>query len=107
MSDSSLILLGKRVREIRIKRSISQEKLSELSGISSRHISEMERGESNPSYQVLNKIARSLDIDLIELFDFGHQKEPDELRKNLSELIASLEDDKLRFAYRIIKKLSE
>lgn len=107
MSDSGLILLGKRVREVRTKRNISQEKLAELSGISSRHISEMERGESNPSYQVLEKVAGALQVDLIDFFDYGHQKGPDELRKILSELIASFEGDKLRLAYRIIKNLAE
>ena len=72
MNDNSLILLGKRIRELRVKHGLSQEKLSELSGISSRHISEMERGESNPSFQVMEQLTFALGVSMKEFFDFEH-----------------------------------
>lgn len=107
MSSESLVLLGKRIREIRVKRGLSQEKLSELCGISSRHISEMERGESNPSFQVLEQITMSLGIALPELLHFEHQNSSDQLREKLVVMIRSLDDERLRLAYRLVQALGE
>lgn len=107
MSSESLVLLGKRIREIRVKRGLSQEKLSELCGISSRHISEMERGESNPSYQVLEQVTDALGIRVQELLDKGHQDSPAQLREKLGVMIAALDDEHLRLAYRLVRTLGE
>ena len=107
MNNNSLILLGKRVRELRVKQELTQEKLSEICKISSRHISEIERGESNPSYQVLEQLADALDISVVEFFNFKHQKNEDELRKEMTRMIEGLTGERLRLTYRVMKDLAE
>jgi transcriptional regulator with XRE-family HTH domain len=59
----------KRTRERRKGRDISQERLAELADIHENHVRRIERGEANPSFLVLLRIARALGVkpsDLIE-----------------------------------------
>lgn len=59
--------IGKSIGEYRKKRSVSQEKLAEDVGISRSYLSEIERGERNPSFSVIRKIADSLNASIEEL----------------------------------------
>lgn len=53
---------GQVIRELRLERNLSQEKLSELSGLDRSYVSEIERGEKTASIRTLFKIAIGLDI---------------------------------------------
>ena len=50
------------------KLNLTQEKLSELLGISSDYLSEIERGKRTPSFKRLDLIASVLNIDVYKLF---------------------------------------
>lgn len=54
--------LGKRVRELRQEANLTQEKLSELTGLDRTYISGIERGVRNPSLRNIEKIAKSLEV---------------------------------------------
>lgn len=67
-SDTAMLKsLGKRIRELRNERGLSQEKLAELAGIHENHVRRIEGGTANPSYVVLVKLARALKVTLPEL----------------------------------------
>jgi transcriptional regulator with XRE-family HTH domain len=51
---------GQVVRDLRIERKLSQEKLSELSGLDRSYVSEIERGEKTASIRTLVKLAEGL-----------------------------------------------
>ena len=53
MPDERLVTLGRGLREARKRRGLSQEQLSELTGVSTRHIGGIENAEINPSFEVL------------------------------------------------------
>jgi len=55
------------IRQYRAKQKISQEKLSELTGISQQHISNIENEQVNPSIEVLLEIANALKITINDL----------------------------------------
>ena len=61
-------LIGNRIRELRRKRSWSQEQLGNLVGFSQSKISKIERGDWD-SLSDLRLIARALDVRLKELID--------------------------------------
>lgn len=65
--DAVLRLFGDRVREIRTRKAVSQERLSELAGLHRTYVSLIERGERNVTLITINKIAQALDVDLAEL----------------------------------------
>ncbi|MEX2345301.1 MAG: helix-turn-helix transcriptional regulator [Balneolaceae bacterium] len=58
---------GQVVRDMRLERKLSQEKLSELSGLDRSYVSEIERGEKTASIRTLVKLAEGLGISLSSL----------------------------------------
>jgi transcriptional regulator with XRE-family HTH domain len=60
-------LFGTSLREIRKRRSLSQERLAELTGLSTNYVGEMERGLKAPGLPVIVRLARALDVGVNEL----------------------------------------
>lgn len=79
-------ILGKQLKQIRISRGMSQEKLSELVFLSPRQMSIIETGNSYPSLDTFVRIAEVLEFDINEFFNI-RIKEKDELRTCIVELI--------------------
>ena len=59
---------GKRVRQLRIERGLTQEGLGEKCGLDLTYIGRIERGEQNSSLIVAEAIAKGLKVSLEELF---------------------------------------
>lgn len=57
-----------KIREIRNNKGISLSELSLMTGISKSHISNIERGEKEPSISILIRIAMALKVDEKELY---------------------------------------
>lgn len=56
--------LADRIKDMRLQADISVSKLAEMAGISKGYLSQLENGEaSNPTWQVLTKIAEALGTD--------------------------------------------
>lgn len=108
MEENNFVRLGKRICELRQARKMSQERLSELAGISAHHIGELERGKSkNPTYKVLSKLADALGVSVFMLLDFEHQKEKQDLQQELVGIIRNLPEDKLKMVYRLVRSVLE
>ncbi len=58
---------GLKVRLERTKVGISQEKLAELANLSKNSIGAIERGESSPTIETLDRLAKAFQIELHEL----------------------------------------
>lgn len=61
--------IGTKVRLLRTKLRYSQEKLAELANLNKNSIGALERGESKPTIETLERIAKALGIELKELVD--------------------------------------
>lgn len=57
-----------RIKEIRLKRKMSQEELSKISGISASYISELESNLKIPTILTLCKLAEALQVEVTELY---------------------------------------
>ena len=62
MANSTIEILINNIKYFRSLKNLTQEKLSEISGISKDYLSEIERGKKTPSIKRLIKIAEALDI---------------------------------------------
>jgi transcriptional regulator with XRE-family HTH domain len=62
-----LTTFGAAVRARRLKLSLTQEKLAELTGLDPTYISGIERGRRNPSLKNILKIARALKTSVAKL----------------------------------------
>jgi len=94
---------GKRLKELRKKANLSQQKLAELVGMeSSNNISKLEAGEQLPKKENLEKICFALNVEPKELFDFGHLKTKEELISELSEIIKKMSYKELQYFKKIL-----
>jgi len=59
--------LGKRVREIRLKKDMSQGDLAKVLGVHPTYISSIERGVRNMSVKNVERVALALDVPIREL----------------------------------------
>lgn len=99
-------LLGKRIREIRMQRQLTQEQLAEKIGIGERNLSKIECGTNFVSATTLDKIVKALEVSPKELFDFEHLQK-DSIKKE--ELIKSISNDTvdLELLYRIYQAIKK
>lgn len=79
MVSEARIRFGKRVRSIRQEKEITQESLAELLGKSVEHISFIERGERSPSFELILKIAKALDVSVPYLMNIDQSEEDADL----------------------------
>jgi transcriptional regulator with XRE-family HTH domain len=69
MKKSLLIKFGNRVKEIRNKKGLSQEKLADQAGVHRTYIGMIERAEKNITLENIKKIAVGLDIKIEDLLE--------------------------------------
>ena len=63
------IKFGLKIKELRKEKSYSQDKLAKLASIEKSYISNIENGNRNVSLQILNKLAKALEIKIHQFFD--------------------------------------
>ena len=61
-------LVGFNLRRLRVERDISQERLAFDSGVDRSYLGGMERGEENPTVDILDRLAATLSVSLASLF---------------------------------------
>ncbi len=69
MKKAILVKFGKKIREIRVKRGLSQEALADRASVHRTYIGMVERAEKNITLLNIQKLAKALKIDIRELFD--------------------------------------
>lgn len=66
--------IGRRVRDLRTKRRVSQEALAELAGLHRNYVGSVERGERDIGITAIARLASALDLSLAEFFAPFRQK---------------------------------
>ena len=93
--------LGQRIKEIRKSKSLTQPALAELVNVDSKYISRIETGNSYPSLDTLEGIAKALSVDVKELFNTSHLRDKDELIKNITQKLMSTSSTNVKLIYQI------
>ncbi len=96
-------LLGARIKELRKAKKLSQEELAELVGIEPRHMSRIEVGKSYPSLDRLERIAKALDVELRDFFDFAHLEARPVNVEQINGMLMTMSDEDLKKIARILK----
>jgi len=63
--------IGAKILEIRNRKGLTQEKLSDLSKINLRTLQRIEKGTTEPRSDTLNNICRVLEVNVEDLLDYG------------------------------------
>lgn len=98
-------LIGARIKSIRESKRLTQEKLSERVDINPVYLSNIERGMANPTLDLFLRLAKGLDVEIWELFDFGHEVSPPELKKVLSGFVKDMDEEKLQSVVKVVRAM--
>ena len=105
--DLSKKLFGARIKELREKTGLNQEKLAEMVGMEARHLSRIETGKSFTTIENISKLAQALGVNISSLFEFDHKNEKDLLIKKIDLYLHSADEKQVEIAYKIIKSITE
>ena len=94
--DPFLAALGERARGLRAKKGLTRRDLARASGVSERHLANLESGVGNASVLILRQIAAALDCELAELLGDETTVSPEWLL--IRDLLKNRGDDELRRA---------
>lgn len=93
------VLLGKRIREFRKARGITQEQLAEMLGIGTANISYIENGKFAPSIENFEKLVNIFDVEPYELYKFPSKETVEEIKGKLYKALDN-DDDLLKLVYK-------
>lgn len=93
-------LIGIRIREIRKRRHLTQEKLAEAAGLSDAYISKVECG-AKASLESLLQIANVLDVTLSDIVVGNQKKTTFDMNTEFMQLIADCNNYERRMIYEV------
>ncbi len=96
---------GKRCKELREAKGITQEQLAEFLGVEARQISRIETGKCFTTLDNLNKIAKFYNIEIEDIFNFEHFKTKNELISVITDMLNSTSEENCRTVFKITKEL--
>lgn len=90
---------------MRKSRRLSQEQLSEKLNIDSKHLSRIEVGNSYPSLDTLDNIAKALDVEIKDLFEFAHESTSKQVKSDVNKIIQEANDNELKIILKILRAI--
>lgn len=96
---------GKRVRELRKSKQMTQETLAELISMEPSNISKLECGMHFPAPEKIERIANILDVEIKDLFDFEHFNKKQDLLKYISETLLEFDMRDIELVYKFVYNL--
>ena len=100
-------IVGKNLRKLRKSFGYTQEELADMIGLERKSISHIETGRSSISYNVIQKICDKLHVSPVELFFNELPQTQNEMLIQTINIISKFNDEKLNYAYLIIKAISK
>lgn len=100
-------IIGQRVRNYRIDKGLSQEKLAELSGCHPTYIGQVERGEKNATLESIEKIASAMNVPLAQLFEKIGESSADSYPMKCYELVAAKSKSEQEHLYKMLVEMDK
>lgn len=99
-------MFGKRLRELRTSKMLTQETVAELIDIKPENYSRIENGLSFPKPENIVKISKVLNVEIAELFQFSHLNDYDKI---LDAIVEKLKTDKdtTVITYKFLKSIGK
>ena len=97
-------IFGRNIKNLRIKKKLTQEKLSEKAEINHKYLGEIERGEKCPTALVVYKISKALGVSVCEILSTDDCRCIDEnLLKEAERLFAGKKRKDIEKAIKILE----
>jgi transcriptional regulator with XRE-family HTH domain len=96
---------GNQVRSIRKSRKLKIWQVAEKVDIEVKHLGRIERGERQPSFDLIISLAKCLNVSPSKFFDFESTDDPKILRKNIDQFLLALDGKQLSQINHILQTL--
>lgn len=103
----NLQLFGKRIRELRKLKGLTQEQPAETAGLDVKQISNLETGNCFTTMQTIEKLADCFSCEIFQLFNFAHLKPKDDLIPVLNKKILRAEEKDVQLIAKLISCVLE
>ncbi|SHI05841.1 Helix-turn-helix domain-containing protein [Sporobacter termitidis DSM 10068] len=97
--------IGQRIRNVRQKRGITQEKLAEIVKAGTTHISHIETGNTIPSMKMFISIINALDVSADELLCDNINKSKYIYQNEIAEIINGCTEKEIRVVVDVLKSV--
>ena len=97
-------LLGKRIKELRRSRKLTQEQLGEMVNIELSSLGNIENGYNYPLLSTLEKLSNVLNCSIEDMFNFEHIEDNKLLIEQINRLLNE-NPDKIKQIYKVIKAI--
>ena len=97
--------LGLRIRELRESANLKQYELADKLNMERSNLTRIECGVQRPNDENLEKIAKILNVNIMELFNFSHIKSKEELIKDIIISLEKLNDKELSFLHKTVNNI--
>lgn len=98
--------IGRRIKQIRKSRGMTQERLAEALSVSVGYISQMERGVTKINLETLAAVAASLDCELTGLLTGVSTLQDGYLEQELSQLVQQMDSPRRKLLLEIAKLIA-
>jgi len=98
-------MIGSRIKAIRKREKLTQEKLAEKMDINSKYLSSIERGLENPTLDTLINLSESLEVEMDEFFTHIEIEDPAKRKTMIISLLDKASADQLKLAYKILSAI--
>jgi len=98
-------MVGARIKDIRNRKGLTQEQLSEKMEINPKYLSSIERGNENPTLNTLIKLSESLEVDLGAIFSHIQIEDPRERKALITSLLDQADDEQLKLVSKILSAI--
>ena len=100
-------LLGQRIKALRKRNKLTQMELAVIIGMETTNLCKLENGGQLPKEENIEKLAKALNVNIRDLFDFGYMKSQTSLQQELIEIINSSSRSELELYYKLIMAIQE
>lgn len=98
---------GLRLQELRKSLGLTQEVVAEKIDMDIPNLSNIENGKRFMSPENIEKIAKALNVDVKDLFDYEHHQTKEKLVGKIQEFLDTAKFEDIEFIYKSIKILKE
>ena len=96
-------LFGRKIKEFRKKKHLTQAQLAEKVSVDDKHISCIESGKNFPSADLIERLVLALDVEPKDLFEFYYLQDPEDLKSDIDNMLDKLSRDDLTLAHKYIR----
>lgn len=97
--------LGLRIKELRKRKGLTQEQVAELIEMEQNTISVIESGRNFPTLVTLEKIAKILDVELSDFFNYDYLDDIETVKNYTQKKFNNMNESQIRQLFNYVKNI--